>query len=1069
MLPGVTAAVDASDKRDDIDAKSREVRLGLVMYGGISLAIYISGVAQEFARVVRGQGIYRLVKALTDSDVVVDIISGTSAGGINGIALGYALCNERDLAPVFELWRKRADILPLLQSPFQATPPIRSILNSEGYYQSSLFEAFENMCQHPQQREDGDDPSPFSELDLFITGTNMAGTHYTQFDDAGHPVDVKDHRQVFWLKHRLQRKEPFNPTFDQSNGRQATHGALATLARITSAFPAAFTPVHVDKASSEDDSVDGKLHQWGQLGSDKDAYFLDGGVLDNHPFTYTIEAIFSRSADREVVRKLLYVEPDPAEVRPQAAPTEPNFLETILAALVGIPDYQSIANDLKLLATHNSKLKQYNRLVADLEVRASNNRIAGETLAGDRVLSEEARLLYRRSRLGAISDRVIEGVLKKDGKRVAITSSDERQKAAELTEFFDEWLQNQPAEQTKILDDFDVYFRLRRVERLVYLLYDLLYSEKYASTVPVGVGNRYLAALRALDRQIEAYEITRSAIEGLIDDLPIAWQQLSLEEIWGQVREALDRLLNRQTLPGQLLGDEYVAALCANNQMEVTRQLAAYRGALKAAADQIAHPIGSSGLPAAATAPGESLLHLLDGAESKLLDQLLPEQDSVVRPTYEEFITLDAVLYPLELVGGLREKDVIETIRISPRDAQRGFSQLGASDKVAGKALYHFGSFFKRSWRANDILWGQLDGICELSESLLTVERVKQIVGDDRWRARVRLRFFEGDAGREQPPTFRKRLDPAMLFPHAGGASQTACRQWLANLLSDDPQLRATALAADTFTTMVELFIESEQLEVICRGLPTVIGDAIDEQAAWNRFQVGTQTDQSSKSSAGAPPTTGPLPWVFTPIGRGTLDPFVAIVASAQRVRAAMDWFSSDDGNAPNPGSTKLGQFFKAHYQVGSEKILSDIPLPVLLQILALSLFALRNCILGVLDAPTRQAVQRNLLYVFVLDLPLRAFYAMAILWQRAPRTGLAAFVGLALISVLLLAVGVNWFTEIILVSGHLYVTWLLVFIVIPLLILSAEMAFLLLSGRFIRPRMGIATPKPAQPTGSNL
>ena len=37
--------------------KSREIRIGLVLYGGVSLAIYINGVAREFHRAVRGEGI----------------------------------------------------------------------------------------------------------------------------------------------------------------------------------------------------------------------------------------------------------------------------------------------------------------------------------------------------------------------------------------------------------------------------------------------------------------------------------------------------------------------------------------------------------------------------------------------------------------------------------------------------------------------------------------------------------------------------------------------------------------------------------------------------------------------------------------------------------------------------------------------------------------------------------------------------------------------------------------------------------------------------------------------------
>ncbi len=81
---------------------SREVRLGIVMYGGVSLAVYENGVAQELFRAVNGEGVYALLKELIDSDIVVDILSGTSAGGINGILLAYALTNNRDFRRVFQ-------------------------------------------------------------------------------------------------------------------------------------------------------------------------------------------------------------------------------------------------------------------------------------------------------------------------------------------------------------------------------------------------------------------------------------------------------------------------------------------------------------------------------------------------------------------------------------------------------------------------------------------------------------------------------------------------------------------------------------------------------------------------------------------------------------------------------------------------------------------------------------------------------------------------------------------------------------------------------------------------------
>src|SRR3982751_4669171 len=94
-----------ADEKREYDPKSLETRFGLVMYGGVSLAIYINGVAQEFYNAVRGRGVYRFLKALTDTDIIVDIISGTSAGGINGIMLSYALCNGKEFRDAASLWR----------------------------------------------------------------------------------------------------------------------------------------------------------------------------------------------------------------------------------------------------------------------------------------------------------------------------------------------------------------------------------------------------------------------------------------------------------------------------------------------------------------------------------------------------------------------------------------------------------------------------------------------------------------------------------------------------------------------------------------------------------------------------------------------------------------------------------------------------------------------------------------------------------------------------------------------------------------------------------------------------
>jgi hypothetical protein len=85
--------------------------------------------------------------------------------------------------------------------------------------------------------------------------------------------------------------------------------------------------------------------------------------------------------------------------------------------------------------------------------------------------------------------------------------------------------------------------------------------------------------------------------------------------------------------------------------------------------------------------------------------------------------TLTPIFSHSRWFGDLHEKDIVDIVRISPRDAQKGFSLAEPSDKVTGTMVYHFGAFFKRSWRSNDILWGRLDGLCQLVETLLEEKR----------------------------------------------------------------------------------------------------------------------------------------------------------------------------------------------------------------------------------------------------------------------------------------------------------------------------------------------------------
>ena len=84
---------------------------------------------------------------------------------------------------------------------------------------------------------------------------------------------------------------------------------------------------------------------------------------------------------------------------------------------------------------------------------------------------------------------------------------------------------------------------------------------------------------------------------------------------------------------------------------------------------------------------------------------------------YLGFPFWDIVVYPIQALAGVDERDHVEVVRISPLDA-RLLSKDGPR-KLKGIGLHHFAAFFKRSYRENDYLWGRLDAAERLMALLL--------------------------------------------------------------------------------------------------------------------------------------------------------------------------------------------------------------------------------------------------------------------------------------------------------------------------------------------------------------
>jgi patatin-related protein len=445
-----------SDKTVPLDIQ-REVRFAVVMYGGVSLAIYINGVAQELLSMVRAtapeatdegsaalldaseeklpgaMGVYRKLgqylairdresrgkkligsKPTTDAiqtRLIVDVISGTSAGGINGVFLAKALARNQDMEGLKKLWLQEGDLGKLLNDPrslrdlrsagIKRQSPPQSLLNSRRMYRK-LLEALAEMGK----KGETEGASPLvSELDLFVTATDIEGIPLpiSLADDV---IYERRYKNVFHFRYAPDpRDPPLKEDFTRDDFRKGNDPFLAFAARCTSSFPFAFEAMRLadiedileqyDRYANDDPK---EARDWDQFFKDylrlglydidkearrtkadglpKDAptvdkararlrkrfrtrAFGDGGYLDNKPFSHATSMLMRRHADSVVARKLVYVEPTPQH--PEFAPQRrdpPDFAENISAAVLDLPRQETIREDLEHLEERNEMLER---------------------------------------------------------------------------------------------------------------------------------------------------------------------------------------------------------------------------------------------------------------------------------------------------------------------------------------------------------------------------------------------------------------------------------------------------------------------------------------------------------------------------------------------------------------------------------------------------------------------------------------------------------------------------------------------------------------------------------------
>jgi patatin-related protein len=717
------APVDSSEA--DVDV--RELRLALVCYGGVSLAIYMHGITRELQSLVAASNAYErdrernpfdaavdtasayweALKAAHARDgvrtrVVVDVIAGTSAGGINGVILAKALACDAPQTALRDVWLQQGDIGVLLASrwaklvptlPGKASAAAIGILVrgkqaplSGRVLLTQLHGALERMGVGSDPDSGGGGGWP---VELHVTMTDFRG--YPVSAPAWDPKAVRDLRHRHHLTFRSDEHH-FDARYDR---------ALAFAGRATSSFPGAFPPVRIadieDELGGAWEGLADFLERFWQpytvAGRDaRDSLFVDGGVLDNAPFDLAIAGLRARPANVEVDRRLLYIEPDPHDPTVPAEAALPTVFGTVWAGLSKIPRAEPVLDQLLALRDFNDRVERADAVIGAIEgeevVAAPADLPAADALGDedDRVHDDaEARLgpavvAYRRLKLYSVLDRLA---------ALAATIANlppQSNQAFLVHDVVLAW-----ARRGRLLDDDPGAFA--DVQLPFLRAFDLGYPERRLRFVIRRLNGMYdtagveRAALDALKRDLYArlYELSEATAGAASDDVAARVRDLfSVDALAAWLASPLDPDAVVQAFLERHAGA--LDALRSTLGAYLSERLAGF--AQRAYATLLA---GTEGWP--------------EGPRQRLLS------------AYLRFPVWDALLFPIRVFGDAGELDRVEVLRMSPLDVRL----LGVpgdpsrppptAKKLKGVAAGHFGAFFARDRRENDYLWGRLDAV----------------------------------------------------------------------------------------------------------------------------------------------------------------------------------------------------------------------------------------------------------------------------------------------------------------------------------------------------------------------
>ena len=946
--PNQLSATTAATNSPAVDY-TREVRFAVVMYGGVSLAIYINGIAQELLRWSRStaqdftgnvalipsngstnggasekgrtlsgtERVYRkLSYVLANQDptltaeqkldsankkleknepiptrFIVDILSGTSAGGINGIFLGKALANGQDISGLENLWIKEGDMQTLINDkqsvkgrPLRLQDPPASLLNSQRMY-LELLKAFDSM-------ESTGSATPFvDELDLFVTTTDLSGvTLPIRLADG--VVYERRYRNV--LRFVYSNKDASAEVKDRNDFEGKFNPFLAYAARCTSAFPAAFEPMclcdtdnilnsYLPYANNENCRSDSKDWQrfykdyLNPVGVDTVRFpkraFADGGYLDNKPFTYAVETVARRQADLLVTRKLIYIEPSPEHPEEQRdAGRKPDAIENVGAALLTLPRYETIREDLQRVREHNRLVERVNTILMNVDSdkkgvdpdKQNGDRPKKKTFTDDEwselILPEVVKekgigyVAYFRLDVSSVSDDLAKLVTRVAG------FDEESDNFMIIRSLVGAWRANSYDEEGKVLPtlnqflfEFNLSYPMRRINFLRTKISEFAASPENQNKPAVQAQlldikkklNDEYKNLRRTARHLRSRQVPAKpgspssesvpspayeAIQKFRKALAAETMKAVPDEVRRKFAENPDGSVVEYFLGVPRPGEKFTQG---NNVKDMCDDRArALYPALKSFFLPIATALKTEIEPAKREADKNCRAALgltATGTECKSEPpDHKTEPHEYLAYYYQNYDEYDRIIFPIIYGTEIGEAAKVDIIRISPEDATALINERQSDCyKLAGTALGHFGAFLDPLWRRNDIMWGRLDGAERIITALLPEDpKLARLLVGEAQAAIVHEAIEKKGANEAKDLLCEAGMRPGSRKPDADLISQFIGNlkgydhAGLLNILVDEEALRQHYL--DTFATRSKLNPEST-LKITSRAT-TVIG-----------------------------------------------------------------------------------------------------------------------------------------------------------------------------------------------------------------------------------------------------